>query len=140
MRAPNPVAPTPDARRVAHDTVAPVPSPSGLPTRHLVSASRTGSRSLFLAEQTLRPGDRVLLHTHPVEETLTFLAGEGDATLGDETVPIGPGITLYVPAGTVHGFRCTTGPMRVLVAFPTPEFAETVIVESRSRGAASRES
>jgi quercetin dioxygenase-like cupin family protein len=116
-------------RRIDHSTVPIVASPSGLPTQHLVSA-RDGAAGLFVAQQWLQPGDRVLLHTHPVEEAITFLSGSGEATLGKETVPIGSGISLYIPAGMVHGFRCTEGTLHVMVVFPTPEFAETTIVES----------
>ena len=105
-----------------------VASPSGLPTQHLVSA-RDGAEGLFVAQQWLQPGDRVLLHTHPVEEAITFLSGSGEATLGEETVPIGAGVSLYIPAGVVHGFRCTEGTLHVMVVFPVPEFAETTIVE-----------
>ena len=108
-------------------------SPSGLPTQHLVS-SRVGARGIFVAQQWLQPGERVLLHTHPVEESLTFLAGEGEATLGSDVVAIGPGVTLYVPPGVVHGFVCTSGKLHVLLVFSTHEFAETVIVEEDSLG------
>jgi quercetin dioxygenase-like cupin family protein len=82
-----------------------------------------------VAQQWLNPGDRVLLHTHPVDEVLTFLAGEGEATLGDEVVPIGAGISLYIPAGLVHGFHCTAGRLHVFVVFPGGEFAQTTIIE-----------
>ena len=67
------------------------------------------ARGLFVAQQWLQPGDRVLLHTHPVEEAITFLSGSGEATLGEEIVPIGAGVSLYIPAGEVHGFRCIEG-------------------------------
>ena len=60
---------------------------------------------------------------------ITFLSGSGEATLGEETVPIGAGVSLYIPAGVVHGFHCTEGTLHVLVVFPVPEFAETTIVE-----------
>ncbi len=115
-------------RRIDHDSVPVVTSPSGLPTQHLVSA-RNGAEHLFVAQQWLQPGDRVLLHTHPVEEAVTFLSGSGEATLGEETVSIGEGVSLYIPAGEVHGFCCTAGVMHVLVVFPVPEFAPTTIVE-----------
>src|SRR5215210_7540906 len=115
-------------RRIAHADVPIVPSPSGLPTQHLVSA-RDGAEGLFVAQQWLQPGDRVLLHTHPVEEAITFLSGSGEATLGEETVSIGAGVSLYVPVGLVHGFHCTEGTLHVIVVFPVPEFAETVMVE-----------
>ena len=74
-------------------------------------------------------------YTHPVEEAITFLSGSGEATLGEEIVPIGSGVSLYIPAGAVHGFRCTEGTLHVLVVFPTPEFAETTIVEPERSGA-----
>jgi quercetin dioxygenase-like cupin family protein len=104
-----------------------VRSPSGLLTQHLVSG-RDGATSLFVGQQWLRRRERVLLHTHPVEEALVFLAGSGRATIGDETVAIGAGVSLYIPAGVVHGFWCTDEPLHVLVVFPTPEFAETSMV------------
>jgi quercetin dioxygenase-like cupin family protein len=121
-------------RRIDHSTVPIVASPSGLPTQHLVSA-RDGAEGFFVAQQWLQPGDRVLLHTHPVEEAITFLSGTGEATLGAETVSIGSGISLYIPAGVVHGFRCTDGTLHVMVVFPVPEFAETTVVEPGCSGA-----
>ena len=125
---------TPSSRRIDHATVPVVASPSGLPTQHLISA-RDGAERLFVAQQWLQPGDRVLLHTHPVEEAITFLSGSGEATLGEETVPIGEGISLYIPAGVIHGFHCTEGTLHVMVAFASPEFAETTIVEPERSGA-----
>jgi quercetin dioxygenase-like cupin family protein len=127
-------SPSPSSRRIDHADVPIVASPSGLPTQHLVSA-RDGAGGLFVAQQWLQPGDRVLLHTHPVEEAITFLSGSGEATLGEETVAIGAGVSLYIPAGVVHGFRCTEGTLHVFVVFPTPHFAETTIVEPDRAGA-----
>lgn len=118
-------------RRIVHAKVTVRPSPSGLPTRHLVSRE-VGATSLFVAEQWLEPGQRVPRHVHPVEEVLTFVAGEGEATLGDERHPIGAGVTLYVPANLPHGFRATgAAPLGVTVIFPGPDFAETTFVEDR---------
>jgi quercetin dioxygenase-like cupin family protein len=103
-----PNTPSPSSKRIEHAKLPIVPSPSGLPSQHLITA-RDGAEHLFVGQQWLQPGERVLLHTHPVEEVLTFLAGSGEATLGEETVPIGAGVSLYIPAGEVHGFRCTDG-------------------------------
>ena len=126
------------ARRIVHADAPVRPSPSGLPAQHLVSG-RDGATAMFLGQQWLQPGERVYLHTHPVEEALTFLAGVGEATVGDGRFPIGPGVSLYIPPGVVHGFRCLAGTLHVLIQFPTPEFAETTMVEdgvgeSGSRG------
>lgn len=120
----------PGGKRVVHAEVPIARSPSGLPIRHLVG-ERDGATGLFVGEQWLEPGQRVLLHTHPVEEVLTFLDGAGEATLGDERVLIAAGVTLHVPPGLVHGFRCTgAATLRLLVVFPTSRFAETMLVET----------
>lgn len=124
---------SPPARRIVHAELPIVKSPSGLPTQHLVS-SAVGSRGIFVAQQWLQPGERVLQHTHPVEESLTFLAGEGEATLGDDVVSIGPGVSLFIPPGVTHGFVCTSGELHVLLVFSTHQFAETVLVEENARG------
>jgi quercetin dioxygenase-like cupin family protein len=106
-----------------------IASPSGLPSQHIVT-EEVGATSMFLGQQWLKPGDRVLLHTHPVEEAIMFLSGTGEATLGDETVPIGPGVSLFFPPGLIHGFRNTgTDELHVIIVFPVPRFAETVICE-----------
>lgn len=115
--------------RVEHTALPIVASPSGLPSQHLVT-ERDGAEHLFVGQQWLRPGERVLLHTHPVEEVITFLAGAGEATLGGETVSIGAGVSLYIPPGEVHGFHCTEGTLHVIVVFPVPHFAETTIVDA----------
>jgi quercetin dioxygenase-like cupin family protein len=116
-------------QRIVHAQVPIVPSPSGLPSQHLVTAE-SGATALFLGQQWLRPGDRVLLHTHPVEEAVMFLSGSGEATLGEETVAIGAGVSLYFPAGLVHGFRNTgSDVLHVVIVFPVPHFAETTMVE-----------
>ncbi len=120
------------ARRVVHNEAAIVPSPSGLPTRYLIDAS-IGSRDLFVAEQVLAPGDRVLLHTHPIEEVLVFLGGTGVATLGDEEVTVQTGMSLMLPAGEPHRFRNNgTVPLHVLVIFPGATFAATTLLEAGS--------
>jgi quercetin dioxygenase-like cupin family protein len=100
-----------------------------LPIQTLVDEA-VGSGALYVGQQWLQPGQRVLLHTHPVEEVLTFLTGQGEATLGEQIITFAAETTLHIPAGIVHGFRNTgRDELRLLVIFPTPHFAETTIVE-----------
>lgn len=111
--------------RVRHRDAPVYHAPSGLPYRAIASAGR-GSRDLFVAEQTLAPGEAVPRHTHPVEEVLCFLDGSGEASLGDEWVTVEPGISLILPAGVPHGFANTGRvPLRALVIFPGGSFAPT---------------
>jgi quercetin dioxygenase-like cupin family protein len=118
------------ARRIVHAELPIVLSPSGLPSQHLV-ARWNGSEAIFVGQQWLRPGERVLLHTHSVEEALVFLSGTGQATIGGEVVSIAAETSLYIPPGLPHGFRNSgSTPLHVLVVFPGNEFAETTLLES----------
>ena len=118
------------ANRIVHAEVPIVSSPSGLPSQHLV-ARGSGAESIFVGQQWLQPGDRVFLHTHPVEEALVFLAGVGEATLGGELVPVTAETSLVIPAGLPHGFRNVgTTPLHVMIVFPGPDFAETTLLET----------
>jgi putative monooxygenase len=100
-------------------------SPSNLPLQHLVDES-DGATSLYLGQHWLQPGDRVLEHTHPCEEILHFLAGEATVRLGTETLVLGPGQSIFIPTGILHGFTNSgPGELHVLVIFPTPRFAPT---------------
>jgi mannose-6-phosphate isomerase-like protein (cupin superfamily) len=65
-----------------------------------------------------------------VEEALVFLAGVGEAIVGDERVPIAAETTLYIPPELPHGFRNTgTTPLHLIVVFPGSRFAETRLLE-----------
>ena len=112
-------------RKVVHRDAPVFASPSGLPTRHIVTPA-VGARALFVAEQVLEPGQGVPRHTHEVEEVLTFLAGRGEATCGEERHEIARGVSLVIPPGVVHGFLATGDEaLRVLAIFPGDRFAAT---------------
>src|SRR3712207_4993251 len=77
-------------------------SASGAPSLSMVVNHEVGSRSLSVWMASHGPGENVPLHLHEVEEVLTFLEGEGVATVGDESIPISAGMSIIVPPGTPH--------------------------------------
>jgi len=102
-------------------------SPSNLPVQHLVDAT-DGSTQLYLGQQWLRPGDRVLDHTHPCEEILHFISGEATVRLGDAILLVGSGDSVHIPTGVMHGFTNSgETELHLFVIFPTPTFAPTNI-------------
>lgn len=112
---------------VRHSELPIVPSPSGLPSQHIITEA-IGASSLFLGQQWLQPGDEVFRHSHPCEEALMFLSGSGEATIDGERFVIVPGSSIFFPAGSIHGFRNTGDTqMHVIIVFPVPRFAETTM-------------
>ncbi|HZU08250.1 MAG TPA: cupin domain-containing protein [Chloroflexota bacterium] len=68
------------------------------------------------------PGEVVARHWHEYEEVIVVLEGEGEATIGDETFPIGPDMSLIIPPYTWHGYRNTgTTYLKVLAILPHPD-------------------
>ena len=117
------------ARRIVHAELPVVVSPSGLPSLQHIVTDAVGAEAIFVGQQWLEPGDVVLLHTHPVEEVLTFTAGVGEAQLGNSSVSVGPGVSLFIPPGVAHGFRNTGDErLQLFIVFQGPRFAETVFV------------
>ena len=43
-------------------------------------------------------------HTHPYDQAILFLSGEGHQIAGDRTLPAAPGDLFLIPAGRVHGY------------------------------------
>ena len=48
-------------------------------------------------------GDRVPLHTHPVDEVIVVTGGASRVQVGDEVAVVQPGAVLFAPRGTPHG-------------------------------------
>jgi hypothetical protein len=51
------------------------------------------------------PGDRIPLHTHPIEELIVIDEGAAEVVLGDERRSVGPGAVVFIPPGIAHGMR-----------------------------------
>ncbi len=77
---------------------------SGLQTRTIVSRE-CGARSVTVWEQQLQPGDRIPLHYHEFEETLTILEGELTADIGDRQVLARARSTFFVAPGVAHSLH-----------------------------------
>lgn len=57
---------------------------------------------------------------HPVDEVYVVLSGTGAFESGGRRVDVGPGTTLYVPAGEQHRFLDVRADLTVLVVFAPP--------------------
>ena len=75
--------------------------------------------SLAVIREAIAAGDRIPLHTHDVDEAITILEGEAEARLGEERRSVGPGTTIFIPAGTPHGTsNIGDTPLQIHAVFP----------------------
>jgi mannose-6-phosphate isomerase-like protein (cupin superfamily) len=81
----------------------------------------TGPNSQLVV-MSIPPGGEVGEETHHyTEQTLFFLSGTGEGTLGDRKFPIAPGDAVVVTAGTKHNFRNTgTEPLKIYTVYAPP--------------------
>jgi mannose-6-phosphate isomerase-like protein (cupin superfamily) len=77
------------------------------PVRIKVSPGAAKGRFAMIT-QDVSPGTAIPVHLHENEDELIFIqSGEGEAMLGEQSVKLAAGSTLYVPQGTWHGGRNT---------------------------------
>ena len=71
--------------------------------------------------EEIAPGDRIPLHTHPMNEVIVILAGRPRGRRSVTTLrEVGPGAVVFIPAGTPHGTRNTgDDPVRLHAMFPS---------------------
>jgi mannose-6-phosphate isomerase-like protein (cupin superfamily) len=58
-----------------------------------------------IVHQEVEPGVGARSHTHTFDEVITIVVGRAEVWSGDERAEAGPGTTVFIPAGVVHGFR-----------------------------------
>ena len=71
----------------------------------ILSAGETQTSELFQGVLEYPAGTRSRAHWHTPVETYYVLSGKGIAHLGDKTVPIAAGATVYMPSRVVHWFE-----------------------------------
>ena len=82
-----------------------VPGSAGQGSRiQFVSDPTGGVSGLTLGNQECAPGVGAASHTHAFEEVLTVLEGTAEVWLGEQRQVVGPGTSVFVPTGAVHGF------------------------------------
>lgn len=101
-----------DLRLIDHDAIHEERFPDGATYRLLVgdgpAGSAPGSDPVRIGIQTSPPGYATPLHSHPYDEILTTLEGEGIAWTADgDEMAMKPGVTLMLPADKPHAFRTT---------------------------------
>lgn len=64
----------------------------------------TGSTRLAMGTQALPGGEAIPVHRHEHADEILFIhEGQAMGVLGDSSVSVGPGTTVYVPRGVWHG-------------------------------------
>ena len=58
---------------------------------------------------------------HTEDEAYVILAGRSRFTVGDRTFDVGPGDTVYVPAGVPHRYHDITETLHIVYAFAPAE-------------------
>jgi mannose-6-phosphate isomerase-like protein (cupin superfamily) len=100
------------------DAAAAFTEPSGSDT-HWVEHLR--SDALSVGTYSIRGGGVDDQEPHTEDEVYVVVEGQGHFEAGGERVPVGPGSTLFVPAGEPHRFADITEDLTVVVVFAPPE-------------------
>lgn len=102
----------------AHASITPYVTKDGSEIRELMHPAQHGNHAQSLAEATVPPGTKTLLHRHRVtEEIYHVTAGRGWMTLGSEQFEVAVGDTVCIMPGVAHGIACVGDtPLKILCA------------------------
>jgi quercetin dioxygenase-like cupin family protein len=76
----------------------------GAEVRRLVHPSTVGSENVGVSICLMNPGDEIMTHRHDYEEAYYVVRGTGKMYLeGEPQIHLEPGLSVYIPAGQVHG-------------------------------------
>ncbi len=96
----------------------------GSTIRELMHPAVHGNVRQSLAEATVAPGERTMLHRHQqTEELYHVTAGQGCLTLGDIEVDMKPGDTACIPPGTPHRIQNTGDVDLVILCSCAPAYS-----------------
>jgi quercetin dioxygenase-like cupin family protein len=76
--------------------------------------------SLGAIMEEIAPGDRIPLHTHPIDEVILYRSGSATITIGDDRCEVVPGTVAFIPRGTPHRTENVgIEPASVFAVFPS---------------------
>jgi quercetin dioxygenase-like cupin family protein len=94
---------------------------AGVAARRMVTPA-IGARSITMGISVFEPGAGIFLHTHPCEETVVILAGEGMAEIDGEVFRLHTYDTSFVPPLVPHRFwNASDQPMTMCYFYPMAE-------------------
>lgn len=64
------------------------------------------------------PGVDQTAHTHPSYRLIIVIEGTGECELSDTIIPLEPGVTIFIPANSLHKFRTMTDKLTVVCFHP----------------------
>jgi mannose-6-phosphate isomerase-like protein (cupin superfamily) len=78
-------------------------------------------------------GGEIGIEEHKVDQTLVFVAGQGQAIANGETSDVHPGYLVFVPAGIRHNFK-NTGPdeLKLFTLYAPPEHEVGTLEKTKS--------
>jgi len=89
----------------------------------------TGPHSQLVL-MTLQPGEEIGLEHHEgIDQFIRVEAGQGEAVLDGERLPLGDGVAIVVPAGTEHNVVNTSAsePLRLYTLYTPPEHPDGTV-------------
>ncbi len=94
----------------------------GSEIRELIHPAIHKNKALSLAEATISPGKKTLLHKHHAsEEIYHIIRGAGIMTLGSKQFPIRPGDTICILPRTAHSLQNSGNePLKILCSCAPP--------------------
>ncbi|HEX75285.1 MAG TPA: cupin domain-containing protein [Dehalococcoidia bacterium] len=87
-----------------------------------------GCQTVTMGKITVQPGCGLPPHTHPVDDCMIILQGNGELYTEEGSVPIEAGCHIWAPANSRHGVKNTGHePILMIYTWPAVNVARTMV-------------
>lgn len=99
------------------------------------------AQNVQLVLMSLQPGEDIGEEVHELDQFLRIESGVGEALLGDTKYPVEDGVSILVPAGTVHNVTntSTTEELKLYTLYAPPEHQDGTIRHTKAEAEANEE-
>jgi mannose-6-phosphate isomerase-like protein (cupin superfamily) len=89
---------------------------------HYIGPETVGAEHITVGWATFPEGSAPPGHVHPTQEEVVFIvSGRGQLVSPEVTVPLEPGVAVYIPVGTHHAtVSLGPGPLEMVCSFSPP--------------------
>lgn len=94
----------------------------GITSYLLMSEMTTGARTITTSLVEMQPGGMQHIHAHTNEQTYTILEGHGVMTVGEETLEVSQGDSIFITSDVPHGLRNSGKSMLRYLSAASPAF------------------
>jgi mannose-6-phosphate isomerase-like protein (cupin superfamily) len=110
--------------KISNKSTSPSYERDGIKSYLLVSESTSDAKSITTSLVEMSSGGKQHIHLHLTEQSYFIISGEGEMTVGAETITVKSGDSIFIPSNTPHGLINSGKEVLLYLSAGSPPFGK----------------